>query len=153
MPRRKKEEQTKKEEEKKDKIPSKFQYLENEINSDKLVDDITCKGCYQIFSNGRIPKILLCLHTLCSECITKSILANPEKNKVNCPSCKMHCVAKDAEKFRTHSYVQILSDIASCYEGHLNGSLKCIGCKNTAGLRCLTCNENYCQEHTGEILR
>ena len=78
-----------------------------------------------------------------------SIELNNDKNKVLCPTCKNHSVGKDSETFRTHSYVQMLSDIAHCYQEQLNGSLKCIGCLNVAGLRCLTCNENYCQEHTG----
>ena len=82
-----------------------------------------------------------------------SIELNNDKNKVLCPTCKNHSVGKDSETFRTHSYVQMLSDIAHCYQEQLNGSLKCIGCSNVAGLRCLTCNENYCQEHTGFVLK
>ena len=115
----------------------------------KLQDDITCKGCFKEFNSNRIPKILHCLHNLCSECINMYFGLNPEKNTVMCPTCKINCVGKGAETFRTHSYVQIISDVSACYKDQMNGTLKCIGCSNVAGLRCLTCNENYCQEHTG----
>ncbi|XP_063680463.1 E3 ubiquitin-protein ligase TRIM56-like [Bolinopsis microptera] len=127
---------------------SKALYIDSEVSSDKLQDDITCKGCFKEFTPNRIPKILNCLHNLCSECINMSIELNSDKNKVLCPTCKNHSVGKDAETFRTHSYVHMLSDIAQCYRNQMSGSLKCIGCNNVAGLRCLTCNENYCQEHT-----
>lgn len=130
---------------------SKVQYsFDSEVSSDKLQDDITCKGCFKEFTSTRVPKILFCLHNLCSECINMSIELNSDKNKVLCPTCKMECVGSSSDSFRTHSYVQILSDVADCYRNELSGKLKCIGCSNVAGLRCLTCNENYCQEHTGE---
>lgn len=125
-------------------------YLDSEVNNEKLIQDITCSGCFKEYSTNRVPKILNCLHNLCSECINISIQLNSEKNKVVCPICDKSCIVDDAERFRTHSFVMILSDIASCYRSQLENTLNCIGCRNGATLRCLTCNENYCQEHTGK---
>ena len=128
---------------------SAIKYVEEDTSAIKLQDEITCKGCFKEFSSNRIPKILHCLHNLCSECINMSFVLNPEKNTVMCPTCKINCVGKSADTFRTHSYVQIISDVVACYRDQMNETLKCIGCSNVASLRCLSCNENYCQEHTG----
>eukprot|EP00116_Pleurobrachia_bachei_P005665 sb/3465927/ len=122
----------------------KVDYLDTEIASDKLVEDITCKGCRKKFSSGRVPKILHCLHAMCTECINVSFLFNEGKNKVKCASCGVLSAGRNAESFRTQSYVQILADIASCYEGHLSGTLHCIGCAVLqADTKCPTNNQYH----------
>ena len=118
----------------------------SEIENDKFIDEITCKRCFQRFDTLRLPIVLRCFHIICKQCV----LADKEKSQ--CPICKKSYKELDIKNLKTHSFIQLLADVVDCYERQQKGCIKCIGCSNVSLSRCLTCNENYCQQHSGEVL-
>ena len=77
--------------------------LPDRIHEELLI----CKICYSKFSNKaeNLPKLLVCSHTFCINCITEYLRKRKKKSKFPCPLCRKETLLpKDGVKGLTNNY-------------------------------------------------
>lgn len=77
--------------------------LPEKIHEDFLI----CKICYGKFSSQpeSLPKLLVCSHTFCADCIKEYLHKRKKKSKFPCPLCRRDTpLSKDGVKGMTNNY-------------------------------------------------
>ncbi len=106
-------------------------------------DDLTnCPVCFEEYDlHKRLPRMLLCVHTLCQECLATLIETTP--GRIQCPECRkaMKIEARGVTAFQENKY--IVSFLQRESERAKNSFLRC-----NIHNRELThyCRENDCKE-------
>ncbi|XP_070566922.1 tripartite motif-containing protein 2-like [Ptychodera flava] len=120
--------------------PSKSDKIIKEISEDFLC----CPVCLEQYKN---PKVLLCNHSFCEQCLAALVAKTGE---VICPTCGRPCQLPNGgvADLQGNFFIESLIDIVEPSESHDDPAL-CQGCdENTALNKCLDCNIDLCQSCT-----
>ncbi|XP_046347790.2 tripartite motif-containing protein 45-like [Haliotis rufescens] len=103
-------------------------------------DEMHCSSCRRLFNlRGQTPRLLGCLHSVCSECLNTTLHAD-ESSGIWCPVCRTPLTEQAAPL--DYAIMKVL-EMEDAME--LSG-LKCDDCRHdgTATYRCLDCRCNMC---------
>ncbi|XP_015915797.2 protein brain tumor [Parasteatoda tepidariorum] len=99
-----------------------------------------CSICRETFKD---PKVLICLHTFCQQCLER-VQDSPEN--ITCPKCKRDCALPIQGVAGLHTDYAV-SNLVGGSSTNSNSPLPCTGCKNkesNAVARCVDCNNFLC---------
>lgn len=110
-------------------------------------DALNCIVCKKLLQR---PKVLPCLHSLCSRCLLSVLDSNKSKDKFHCPKCEETTIIPigGVEGFQDNVY---LNGILGVHNSHNSKGKVCDICslrkkKNTATSKCLNCGDLLCQD-------
>ena len=100
----------------------------------------TCSLCLKPFVD---PKILLCFHSFCYNCLKVYTEKNCYNNKFACPLCALECMLPPGgvEELQTNFYIK-----AAQTKSSIAANTPCEVCEDEsrAGKSCLECEQNMC---------
>lgn len=110
-------------------------------------DSLTCIVCKKLLQR---PKVLPCLHSLCSRCLLTILDSNKSKDKFPCPKCDEKTIIPigGIDGFQDNVY---LNGILGVQNSHTIKGKTCDICslrkkKNAATSKCLNCGDLLCPE-------
>lgn len=94
---------------------------------------LCCQGCK---AEAKCPKLLPCLHTLCSGCL--------EAPSTQCPICQAPCPQGADESALDNIFFQSLQRRLSVYRQIVDSRATCTRCKEPADFWCFECEQLIC---------
>ncbi|XP_054421117.1 protein PML isoform X3 [Pteronotus mesoamericanus] len=94
---------------------------------------LRCQGCQ---AEAKSPKLLLCLHTLCSACL--------EGPSMQCPICQAHQSLGTSGQALDNIFFESLQRRLSVYRQIVDAQAVCTRCKETADFWCFECEQLLC---------
>ena len=118
----------------------------------KLEEDTTCAICLNDFKD---PKLLLCFHVFCKDCLEKLVQGEHEKTYLRCPTCRRlthispgNDVSSLPAAFNIHRLFEIKDALVKAKERQT----KCQKCQTSSKIACSycrDCGEFICEACTG----
>lgn len=97
-----------------------------------LKERTTCPICKGTYTN---PKLIVCLHTFCCECLEKHAAASQRRGKFHCPECECEIAVPEGNRFdhlptsALHNNLLSLSAVLQSGDG---SEVVCGNCKKTS---------------------
>ena len=117
----------------------------------KLEEEITCAICLCDFKD---PKLLLCFHVFCKDCLRKLVQGEHGKWYIHCPTCRRLTpispgggVSSLPAAFYVHHFFEIKNALVKAKEPHQ--CEKCTTSTKVACSYCRDCGEYICEVCTG----
>ncbi|XP_019646860.1 PREDICTED: uncharacterized protein LOC109487322 [Branchiostoma belcheri] len=113
-------------------------------------DFLECTICLEPYKD---PKILLCLHTFCKDCLEKFVAKQSKvKDKFPCPTCRIETVLPEGgvAGLKNNFFVLSLRDTVDAHKGLVSKEDDKVTCDNceehVANFGCVVCEEFLCDE-------
>ncbi|XP_042553421.1 protein PML isoform X1 [Dipodomys spectabilis] len=94
---------------------------------------LLCQGCHTL---AKCPKLLTCLHTLCSGCL--------EAHGLQCPTCQESQPRDPKEEALDNVFFESLQRRLSLYQQIVEAQALCTRCKEPAVFWCFECEQLLC---------